>query len=153
MKTFNHFKFLAVLAFVSASFSVFAQTNDKADNIIGRYSLTHGEDVSRVCITKNADGTYKCQVEWVEKDKDENGQKRLDVKNPDKALRSVPCDRIVLFDGLKYNATEKVWDGTKIYEPHRGVRAKVVCKFNKDGKFEVKGSLLGISETHYWDKL
>ena len=89
----------------------------------------------------------------MEIDKDENGKVLLDEKNPDKSLRKLPCTQIVLFDGLTYNAKKKVWDGTKIYDPQRGIRANVTCEFQPDGKLMLKGSVLGISEKSYWTKI
>ena len=47
------------------------------------------------------------------------GKKILDAKNPDKSLRNTPCDQIVIFNGLKYNASKRQWDGGKIYDPQR----------------------------------
>ena len=92
------------------------------------------------------------QIIWVKNRTDENGNVRLDEKNPDKSLRHVPCDEIILFSGLKYNPDKKQWDGTKIYDPTRGIRANLVCRFEDDGTLRVKGSLLGFSQSFYWEK-
>ena len=81
------------------------------------------------------------------------GEKRKDVKNPNKALRDTPCDRIVLMDGLRYIAEKNQWGETKVYDPLRGIRANVVVRFLPDGRLAVKGSLLGISETVYWTRV
>ena len=143
--------FALVLAVIS-----FAQT--KGDNllgnsIIGDYESIKGKDHFKVHITQNRDGSFKGQIFWMEIDKDENGKVLLDEKNPDKSLRKLPCTQIVLFDGLTYNAKKKVWDGTKIYDPQRGIRANVTCEFQPDGKLMLKGSVLGISEKAYWTKI
>ena len=124
--------------------------NDKADNIIGVYSGKQGDDRFKVKIVKLTNGTYRGQVIWMEHDKDANGNKLLDTKNPDKSLRDKPADRIVLFSGLKYNAQKHCWDDTKIYDPQRGIRAKLSIEFTNEGRLKVKGSLLGISESVYW---
>lgn len=124
--------------------------NDKADNIIGVYSGKQGDDRFKVKIVKLTNGTYRGQVIWMEHDKDANGNKLLDTKNPDKSLRDKPSDRIVLFSGLKYNVQKHCWDDTKIYDPQRGIRAKLSIEFTNDGRLKVKGSLFGISESVYW---
>ena len=72
--------------------------NDKADNIIGEYLTDRGGSKSKVRVTKNADGTYNAQVFWVENPNDANGNKRKDVKNPDKSLRNVDIDKVILVD-------------------------------------------------------
>jgi uncharacterized protein (DUF2147 family) len=127
--------------------------NDKAESIIGTYSGKQGDDLFKAQVTQQQDGSFTCQVIWIENDRDQNGNKILDTKNPDKSLRNTPCDQIVLFSGLQYNAKEKRWDGTKIYDPQRGIKAKLQVTFTKDGLLKLRGSLLGISESVYWKKI
>lgn len=126
--------------------------NDKADNIIGTYSGKQGDDRFKVKIVKLTDGTYRGQVIWMERDKDEKGNKILDSKNPDKSLRNRPADQIVLFSGLKYNEKKHRWNDTKIYDPQRGMKAHMTAEFAADGRLRIKGSILGISESVYWTK-
>jgi len=145
-------------ALILASVSLFAQSNSatlnsKADNIIGTYYLSFSGEESKVKITKESAGSYKAQVIWVKNDKDKSGKKRLDEKNPDKSLRTVPCDQIVLIQGLKYNSKDKIWTDAKIYDPTRGIKANVKVQFQEDGKLALKGSLMGISETSIWTKV
>ena len=127
--------------------------NNKAENIIGTYQSKQGDDNFKATITQQKDGTFKGQIIWLEKDKDANGKKILDEKNPDKSLRNVPCDQIVLFSGLKYDAKEKCWNGTKIYDPQRGIRAKLRAEFTDEGQLKLRGSVLGIGESVYWKKI
>lgn len=127
--------------------------NDKAQNIIGTYESKQGDDNFRATIKQETDGTFTGQIIWLEKDKDANGKKLLDEKNPDKSLRNVPCDQIVLFSGLKYNAKDKCWDGTKIYDPQRGIRAKLRAEFTDKGQLKLRGSVLGIGESVFWKKI
>ena len=127
--------------------------NNKAENIIGTYQSKQGDDNFKATITQQKDGTFTGQIIWLEKDKDANGKKLLDEKNPDKSLRNVPCDQIVLFSGLKYNAKDKCWDGTKIYDPQRGIKAKLRAEFTDDGQLKLRGSVLGIGESVYWKKI
>ena len=95
--------------------------NNRADAIVGTYSGMQGSDRFRAKITKFDDGTYRAQIIWLEHDRDDKGNKILDKKNPDKSLRNIPADRIVLFSGLRYNVKEHRWDGTKIYDPQRNI--------------------------------
>lgn len=127
--------------------------NDSADSILGEYIAIQNSDESKVRFTKNADGTFKCQIYWLRDDKDASGKKYLDVKNPDKKLRTVPADQVVLIDGLKYNAGKKCWDGAKIYDPQRGLKANATASFTADGRLRIRGSVMGIGETVYWTKL
>lgn len=124
--------------------------NMKGDNIVGTYNGKQGDDVFKARITRLSDGTYQGQIIWMEHDRDANGQKILDKKNPDKSLRTQPADRIIVFSGLKYDKAKHHWGDTKIYDPQRGLRAKMTAEFAPDGRLRIKGSLLGISETVYW---
>lgn len=126
--------------------------NNRADAIVGTYSGMQGSDRFRAKITRFDDGTYRAQIIWLEHDRDDKGNKILDKKNPDKSLRNIPADRIVLFSGLRYNVKEHRWDGTKIYDPQRGIRAKMTAEFMADGRLKIKGSLMGISESVYWTR-
>ncbi len=145
-------KILTIIAMAVLTLSAAAQNskNDSADSIVGKYESVQAGDAYRVQVTKTSAG-YKAQIYWVKNDLDpKTGEKRLDVKNPDKNLRSVPSDKVVLFTGLQYDAAKKVWNGTKIYDPQRGIKANVTCTFQADGRLSLKGSVLGISETAYW---
>lgn len=146
-------RFITTLAAaVLCTLAAFAQ-NDKADNIIGKYICGTGKDAYKVDITKQSDGNYKCQIFWVADPLDENGNQALDTKNPDKSLRSVPMDRVVLFKDLKYNAEKKHWTDTKIYDPNRGIKVKVTINFDDPKTLKVRGTVLGIGETVTWNRL
>lgn len=127
--------------------------NNNGDNIVGTYEGLQNGDRFRAKIEKLKDGTYRGQMLWLENDKDADGNKRLDEKNPDKSLRNTPADRIVVFSGLKYDAKKKEWNDTKIYDPQRGVRAKMTARFDKDGSLAITGSVLMIRETVHWKKI
>ena len=145
-------RFLTTIALaLLCTLSVYAQ-NDKADNIIGKYICGTGKDAYKVDISKQSDG-YKCQIFWVADPLDENGKQALDTKNPDKSLRSVPMDQVVLFTGLKYNADKKHWSDTKIYDPNRGIKVKVTISFDNPKVLKVRGTVFGIGETVTWNRL
>ena len=146
-------RLIAIAAVIfAACFSLSAQ-NDKADNIIGKYSSVQGADAYKVNFFKAADGTYTAQIYWLANPYDEHGNKALDPKNPDKSLRNVPCDRIVLIKGLKYNSEKQRWDGAKIYDPQRGIKVNVDCHFEGPKTLKVHGNVLGIGETITWNRI
>lgn len=133
----------------------FAQSgiNDNADNIIGEYLTDRGGSKSKVRVSKEADGTYTAQVFWVENPLDAKGNKRKDVKNPDKKLRNVDIDKVVIVKGLKYDKEEKEWSGAKIYDPSKGIRVNVEAEFVDAKKLKLFGNIWGIGTTIYWQKL
>ena len=145
---------MTLLCALVFSLPTFAQgINDKADNIVGEYLTDRGGSKSKVRVTKNPDGTYDAQVFWVEKPYDANGNKRKDVKNPDKSLRNVDIDQVVIVKGLKYDAKDKVWGGTKIYDPSKGIRVTVTAEFEKADKLKLRGTVFGIGTTLYWTRI
>ena len=143
---------LLVVAFVMPSFAQ-AGLNDKADNIVGEYLTDRGGKKSKVRVTKEKDGTYTAQVFWVEQPLDDKGNKRKDVKNPDKSLRNVDIDKVVLIKDLKYVAKDKEWKDTKIYDPTAGKIYNVSIEFKEENKLKVFGNILGIGKTLYWTKI
>ena len=127
--------------------------NDNGDNILGEYLTERGGTKSKVRVTKNADGTYKAQVFWVEKLYDESGNKRKDEKNPDKSLRNVDVDQIVLVKGLKYIAEDKEWGDAKIYDPTMGIKVNATAEFTDANTLKLRGTIMGIGKTLYWKRI
>ena len=143
---------ICALAFAMPSFA--QGLNDKADNIIGEYQTDRGGSKSKVRISKNADGSYDAQVFWVENPYEADGKtKRKDVKNPDKALRNVPVDQIVLVKGLKYDPESKSWGGAKIYDPTKGLKVNATAEFETADKLKLRGTILGMGVTLYWVRI
>ena len=127
--------------------------NNNPDDIIGEYLTDRGGSKSTVRVTKEANGTYSAQVFWVEKPYDTNGNKRKDVKNPDKNLRNTDIDKVVIVTGLRYDKAEKEWNGAKIYDPSKGFRVNVEAEFVEPGKLKLFGNIWGIGTTIYWQKI
>ena len=146
-----------IITFVCAAlFCFFAQAqgiNDKADTIIGEYLTDCGGSKSKVRITRNSDGSFDAQVFWVENPYDKNGNKRKDVKNPDKSLRNVDIDQVVIVKGLKYDADDKTWGDAKIYDPSKGIRVTVTAEFVDANKLKLRGTIFGIGTTLYWNRI
>ena len=143
----------ALLFLIPTSSRAQNKQNNAADNIVGLYEAWQNHDHFKAKITKLADGSYKGQVVWAEKDRDKHGNKRLDHKNPDKSLRSLPLDQAVLFSGLKYDAAKREWNGTKVYDPQRGVRANMDAHFLDDGRLCIRGTFMKFSEKVYWKRI
>ena len=132
----------------------FAQSiNKNGDEIIGEYLTDRGGSKSKVRVTKETNGTYTAQIFWVENPLDKNGNKRKDVNNPDKNLRNVDIDKVVIVKGLKFDKSEGEWNGTKIYDPSKGIRVNVEAEFVDAKKLKLFGNIWGIGTTIYWTKI
>ena len=144
---------LMILCALTLTPAVAQGLNDNGDNILGEYLTDRGGTKSKVRVTKNADGTYNAQVFWVEKLYDESGNKRKDEKNPDKSLRNVYVDEIVLVKGLKYIAEDKEWGDAKIYDPTMGIKVNATAEFTDANTLKLRGTILGIGKTLYWKRI
>ncbi len=140
-----------LICLLLSSFVLFAQ-NDRADAIVGTYISVPGEGQYKVRITREADGSYTGRVCWVKNKYDSEGRLQRDDKNPDKSLRNTPCDQIVLFTGLRYDAKKQQWGGTKIYDPNRGIKAHMTARFSDAKTLKVRGTLMGFGETEVWTR-
>ena len=136
--------------------SVSAQNskNDNPDAILGTYSVNHGGQQSKVHVYKDKNGTYIAQCIWLKDSINrKTGKLVVDEKNPNKDLRNTPCNQIIIFRGLKYNAKKRRWDSGKVYDPTRGIVANCTCEFQEDGRLKMRGTLMGIGETILWTPL
>ena len=144
------FTLMCVLMAISSSAQ---DLNSKGDNIIGEYLSIKDGSKSKIRISKESNGTYTAQVFWVEKAYDANGNKRKDTKNPDKNLRNVDLDKVILIKDLKYDAKGKEWSDTKIYDPGSGKIYSVDIEFKDAKTLKVYGNILGIGKTVYWTRI
>lgn len=145
--------FTLICAMFFALPTVAQDINKNGDEIIGEYLTDRGGSKSKVRVTKAADGTYMAQLFWVENPLDKNGNKRKDVKNPDKNLRNVDIDKVVIVKGLKFDKAEGEWNGAKIYDPSKGLRVNVEAEFVDAKKLKLFGNIWGIGTTIYWSKI
>lgn len=152
-KCFLLFLLLATALFLPQTLLAQNKLNDAGDNIVGVYEAWQNKDHFKAKVVKLNDGTYRGQVIWAEVDKDQDGNKRLDKKNPNKKLRSLPLDQAVLFSGLKYDADKHEWNGTKVYDPQRGVRANMDAHFLDDGRLQIRGTFMAFSEKCMWKRI
>ena len=141
---------LTLLAGVMTVASAWAQ--QKADDIVGTYKVVQNGDNSKVEFRKVGDG-YRAQVIWLENMKNKDGSPRTDKKNPDKAKRNTPSDKIVLIDKITFDEAKGEWGNGQIYDPQRGKFFKVRISFKDAKTLKVRGSWGPISETVYWTKL
>ena len=147
----NFFRKLALLAV--AVFTIAGAAAQDADKILGVYKAVEEGKESKVEFTRQADGSYRGQIIWLKQPDNPDGTPKLDVKNPDASKRSVRADRVVVVDGVKYDAKNNVWNGGRVYDPTKGKDYKVEVSFEDARTLRVKGSLLGFSRSVYWTKI
>ncbi len=116
-------------------------TDAKEPRITGNW-LTQAQD-GIIQIVEVAGGTYEGRIAGG------NQPGRLDVKNPEPALRGKPLRGAVILRDLHYDGDGK-WSGGLIYEPDTGRTYKCLIELVEPDKLKVHGyigiALLGKSQ-------
>lgn len=142
---------LMLLCLIMTAVTVSAQA--PADKIVGNYKTIRNGVNSKIKIFKKGNG-YCAQVTWVDNLKMEDGSTRTDVKNPDASKRNVPANQIVLVEKVTYNASKKVWEDGKIYDPTSGKSYKLKMWFDDNDKvLKLRGYIGPFFETMEWTRI
>ena len=114
------------LLFILFTQGFFAQETFKATDLVGEWLVSEKTAV----ITFFADGDkFYGMTSWMNKPKDDNGNLRTDIKNPDPEYRSRPLLGALLCKNFVYDG-DGVWvDGT-VYDSRSGktYNAKITMK-------------------------
>jgi uncharacterized protein (DUF2147 family) len=98
-----------------------------------------------VKIYKTTSGHYAGKIVWLKEPIDpETGKPKLDKRNPDESLRTVPTLGLVNLKGFTYNEEEKEWQNGTVYDPKVG--KEYSCKMNLQdaNTLDVRG-FIGVS--------
>lgn len=136
-------KFSLILLFTLISFAGLAQNKNA---IIGKWINSAGE--AHVDITKRGE-KYFGRIVWLKDPKDEKGNIKTDLKNPDPSLRSKPILGLEILKNFVFE--DGKWTDGKIYDPKSGKTYS--CNMTMKGRdiLNMRGyvgiSLIGRSET------
>lgn len=139
--------FVAMMLCLLGSVTAMAQ----ADKLVGNYFVDYNGKQSKVKIYKKG-GKYEGQVFWAREDKNKDGSKKLDVKNPDPSKRSIPVDQCIIITGLEYNADDQIWDKGKIYDPTSGKKYSLDVRF-EGSTLVLHGKLGPFYKSIKWKKM
>ncbi|SHF32610.1 DUF2147 domain-containing protein [Pedobacter caeni] len=132
-----------LLLFAAISFSGFAQTSDA---ILGKWANSSGE--AHIDVSKKGDKFFG-KIIWLKAPKDEKGQAKLDVKNPDANLKTRPILGLEMLKDFVYD--DGKWVDGKIYDPKTGKTYSCNMNIKPNGDLNVRGyigiSLIGRSDT------
>lgn len=137
----KQFSFVLLLTLIS-----FAGLAQNKDAIIGKWINATGE--AHVDITKRGQ-KYFGKIVWLKDPKDEKGNVKTDLKNPEASLRSKPILGLEILRNFIFE--DGKWTNGKIYDPKSGKTYK--CNMTMKGKdvLNMRGyvgiSLIGRSET------
>lgn len=110
-------KYLIGICFLALTIKGNAQ--NKRDAILGKWESTEKNLIVEVY---ELDNVFKARIVWFydEDDTITPIAERLDIKNPNKTLRSRKIIGMDVLSGLVYNAKQNKWTGGRIYDSSSG---------------------------------
>lgn len=141
-------KYFSMLLLLTAiSFSSFSQSKDA---ILGQWVNPSGE--AHIDIFKKGD-KYFGKIVWLKFPKDEKGNAKTDVKNPDESLKSKPVLGLEMLKNFIYE--DGKWTDGKIYDPKSGKTYSCNITQKNSNQINIRGyigiSILGRSEV--WKRI
>ncbi|EDM36198.1 hypothetical protein PBAL39_19984 [Pedobacter sp. BAL39] len=135
-----------LLLFTAMSFAATAQNSDA---IVGKWINSSGE--AHIEIYKKSDKFFG-KIVWLKAPKDEKGNVKTDVKNPESSLKSRPILGMEMLTGFVYD--DGKWEDGKIYDPKSGKTYSCTMALKSNGDLNVRG-YIGVSfigRTDVWKK-
>ncbi len=94
---------------------------------------------------KEENGKFIGTVIYINPEKYVNGEPEKDNMNPDVNLRSRSRLGLQILSGLKFDASDKEWQGGRIYDPKNGKTYDCFAWFEKDANtLNIKGYIAGM---------
>lgn len=94
---------------------------------------------------KEENGKFSGTVIYINPEKYVNGEPEKDHENPNVKLRSRSRLGLQILSGLKFNPSDKEWQGGSIYDPDNGKTYDCFAWFDKDPNvLYLKGYVAGI---------
>jgi len=141
-------KNILLVLFAICSSTLFAQN---ADDILGIW-LNEEADAKVEVFMNN--GKFFGKIVWLLNPKDDNGEWKLDEKNPDENLRTRKKLGITVLNNLVWDEGDKEWNDGEIYDAREGDTYSLFARVDGDRILNLRGyigfSLFG--KTTSWTK-
>ena len=79
------------------------------------------------------------RIVWLKAPRDQDGQIKVDTKNPDPAKRAKTLVGLTIMWNFANTSDPSEWEGGRIYNPLDGDTYRAMMKLQPDGKLEVRG--------------
>jgi len=116
-----------------------------ADAVSGLWLTEEGDKGgrARVEVKRNEEGTFTGTIVWLEEPLFEPGEPRagepkVDLENPDPALRERPVLGLAILEGFTYDG-DGTWSGGTIYDPANGKTYKARIRLGDEDTLDVRG--------------
>jgi uncharacterized protein (DUF2147 family) len=142
---------LSTIVAILMSVGVWAQTG--ADAVVGLWK--NGEGTGVIKVYKTTSGHYAGKLVWLKEPIDpDTKQPKLDKRNPNPELRTVPTLGLVNMKNFTYNEADKIWENGTIYDPKNGKEYSCKMEMKDANTLEVRG-FIGVSlfgRTDIWTR-
>jgi uncharacterized protein (DUF2147 family) len=143
--------FLFFTAFIAlASFSTLQDT--EADRLLGVWEPSNGK--ARVKIEKIGNKYYG-KIVWLKEPNDPaTNQPKVDSKNPDASMRTVPLKGYRMLKDFTYSGNSQ-WENGTIYDPENGSTYKCIIKMTDANTLDIRGyiGIEALGRTDVWKRL
>lgn len=122
------------------------------DDVVGIWLNPIGE--GKIKIFKSGEYYYGNLI-WIKNPLNEQGQPKVDDKNPDASKRNRKIQGLLILTGFTFDANNKHWDKGQIYDPKSGKLYSCKMTIGSDGKLNIRG-FIGISligRTESWTRV
>lgn len=137
-----------ILYSICLSGLLFANTNEQADKIIGRWLSDNKRSIVEFF---EQDGKYFAKTVWLAEPYDENGELKKDIKNPDETMRErvllgLVCIRDFMFAG------NNTYEGGTGYAPKFGKTLEGSIRLLDEKTLELTVNIAFFSKKLIWTK-
>lgn len=141
---------LLFAAFFVITVNTYSQLANK-DEIIG---LWESEDKHSITEIFEDNNVYYAKLHWIKDAKDENGNYKTDIKNPDNSLRNRKYIGLVFIKDMIHK-DENEWEGGEIYDPKTGKTYSCKLTLLSKNNLEIRGYLGFPSKgkSTYWHRI
>jgi uncharacterized protein (DUF2147 family) len=143
--------FLLFTAFIAlTSFSILQDT--ESDRLLGVWEPSNGK--ARVKIEKIGNKYYG-KIVWLKEPNDPaTNQPKVDSKNPDASMRTVPLKGYRMLKDFTYSGNSQ-WENGTIYDPENGSTYKCIIKMTDANTLDIRGyiGIEALGRTDVWKRL
>jgi uncharacterized protein (DUF2147 family) len=124
------------LFFLLSAFFITTSVASDGDKLVGVWKPSDGRSMIKI---EKIGSKFYGRIVWLIEPKDENGNPRVDVNNPDESLRSTPLKGYRILKDFTYDDEQSLWvDGT-IYDPKNGSTYNCKIELKEENVIEVRG--------------
>jgi uncharacterized protein (DUF2147 family) len=143
--------FLLFTAFIAlTSFSILQDT--ESDRLLGVWEPSNGK--ARVKIEKIGNKYYG-KIVWLKEPNDPaTNQPKVDSKNQDASMRTVPLKGYRMLKDFTYSGNSQ-WENGTIYDPENGSTYKCIIKMTDANTLDIRGyiGIEALGRTDVWKRL